>query len=123
MVGNLDTAFALPTIHSNQFPPPSNSLSAEVIEYDDGALFSYDPATGHFQVTSIKWVLVEACVSATFKAPPFHIEAEQTRINSDVVTNGAVTQGGGAMWSTGVFVDKYQRSAVKSGGDLSGGAV
>ncbi|WP_241602740.1 phage baseplate assembly protein V [Rosenbergiella nectarea] len=121
--GNLDTAFALPAIYSNQFPPPGDSLTAEVIEYEDGALFSYDPATGQFRVTGIKSLLVEASVSATYKTPQFNVEAEQTLINSDVVINGAVTQGGGAMSSNGVIVDKHQHSAVKFGGDISGDPV
>ncbi|PIJ42626.1 phage baseplate assembly protein V [Tatumella sp. OPLPL6] len=121
--GNLDTAFALPAIYSNQFPPPSNSLTAEVTEFEDGALFSYDPASGQLKVTGIKSLLVEASESLTYKTPQLHIEAEQTRINSDVVINGTVTQGGGVMSSNGIVVDKHHHEQVKKGTDLSGEPV
>jgi len=62
-------------------------------------------------------------ISATYKTSQFHVDAERTCINSDVVINDAVTQGGGAMLYNGVVVDKHQHSAVKLGGDLSGGPV
>ncbi|MEE7197080.1 phage baseplate assembly protein V, partial [Escherichia coli O110:H10] len=44
-------------------------------------------------------------------------------INSEVVINGGVTQGGGAMSSNGIVVDKHCHTGVKSGGDTSGGPV
>lgn len=36
MGGNLETAFALPAIYSNQFAPPSDSVDGCVTEYPDG---------------------------------------------------------------------------------------
>ena len=44
--GDLETAFALPAVYSNQYPPPSDSEDGSVTEYDDGGWFEYDPATG-----------------------------------------------------------------------------
>ena len=51
------------------------------------------------------------------------MEADTTRINSEMVINGGVTQGGGAMSSNGIVVDKHGHTGVKSGGDTSGGPV
>jgi hypothetical protein len=45
------------------------------------------------------------------------VEADTTRINSEVILNGGVTQGGGAMSSNGIVVDKHGHTGVKSGGD------
>lgn len=49
--GNLETAFALPAVYSNQFAPPSTSADACVTEHPDGGWFEYEPTTG-------RWYLV-----------------------------------------------------------------
>lgn len=121
--GNLETAFALPAIYSNEFPPPSDSESADVTQYGDGGWFEYDPATGRWYIRGIKSVVVEAADSITYKTSEFVVEADSTRFNSEVVINGGVTQGGGAMSSNGIVVDKHGHIGVKSGGDTSGGPV
>ncbi|EME1212657.1 phage baseplate assembly protein V [Salmonella enterica subsp. enterica serovar Anatum] len=95
MGGNLETAFVLPAIYSNQFAPPSDSVDGCVTEYPDGGWFEYEPATGRWHVRGIK----------------------------SMVINGGVTQGGGAMSSNGVVMDKHGHTGVKSGGDTSGGPV
>ncbi len=51
------------------------------------------------------------------------LEADRTRINSEVVINGGVTQGGGAMSSNGIVVDAHQHTGVLKGGDTTGGPV
>ena len=121
--GNLETAFALPAIYSNEFPPPSDSESADVTQYGDGGWFEYDPATGRWYIRGIKSVVVEAADSITYKTSEFVVEADSTRINSEVVINGGVTQGGGPMSSNGIVVDEHGHIGVKSGGDTSGGPV
>lgn len=45
---NLETAFALPAIYSNQFAPSSDSVDGCVTEYPDGGWFEYEPATGRW---------------------------------------------------------------------------
>ncbi|MFP5883165.1 hypothetical protein ACLD4H_21840, partial [Salmonella sp. 741265060_HSA] len=47
----------------------------------------------------------------------------RTRINSEVVINGGVTQGGGAMSSNGIVVDAHQHTGVLKGGANTGGPV
>ncbi|WP_102353828.1 phage baseplate assembly protein V [Escherichia coli] len=89
--GNLETAFALPAIYSNQFAPPSTSADACVTEHPDGGWFEYEPATGRWYVRGIKSMVIEAADNITMKTSEFVLEADRTRINSDVVINGGVT--------------------------------
>ena len=121
--GNLETAFALPAVYSNQFPPPSNSADGSVTEYPGGGWFEYEPETGRWYVRGIKSMLIEAADNVTFKTGEFVVEADTTRINSEVVINGGVTQGGDEMSSNVVVADKHGHTGVKSGGDKSGGPV
>ena len=121
--GNLETAFALPAVYSNQFPPPSDSEDGSVTEYPDGGWFEYEPETGRWYVRGIKSMVIEAADNVTFKTQNFVVEAETTRINSNMVINGAVNQGGGSMDSNGIVVDDHAHNKVKSGGDTSGGPV
>ena len=123
MGGNLETAFALPAIYSSQFAPPSNSVDGSVTQYPDGGWFEYDPATGRWHIRGIKSMVIEAADNITLKTAEFAVEADITRINSEVVINGAVTQGGGPMSSSGIVVDDHAHNNVKSGGDTSGGPV
>ncbi|WP_312153186.1 phage baseplate assembly protein V [Lelliottia nimipressuralis] len=121
--GNLETAFALPAVYSNRFPPPSNSEDGSVTAYPDGGWFEYEPATGRWHVRGIKSMVIEAADNITFKTAEFVVEADTTRINSEVVINGAVTQGGGPMSSNGIVVDDHAHIKVMKGGDTSGGPV
>ncbi len=105
MGGNLETAFALPAIYSSEFSPPSDSVDGCVTQYPDGGWFEYEPATGRWHVKGIKSMVIEAAENITLKTSEFVVEADNTRINSEVVINGAVTQGGGAMSSNGIVVD------------------
>jgi phage baseplate assembly protein V len=123
MGGNLETAFALPAIYSSQFSPPSDSVDGCVTQYPDGGWFEYEPTTGCWHVKGIKSVVIEAADNITLKTAEFVVEADTTRINSEVVINGAVNQGGGPMSSNGIVVDDHAHNKVKSGGDTSGGPV
>lgn len=123
MGGNLATAFVLPAINSNQFPPPSSSPEGSVTQYPDGGWFEYEPATGRWYIKGIKSMVVEAADTITFKTAQFVVEADNTRINSEVVINGSVTQGGGAMSSNGIVVDSHNHTGVSKGGATTGGPV
>lgn len=121
--GNLETAFALPAVYSNQFPPPSDSDDGNVTAYDDGGWFEYEPSTGRWYVRGIKSMVIEAGDNITLKTGEFVVEADTTRINSEVVINGGVTQGGGAMSSNGIVVDDHEHTGVLKGGSNTGGPV
>lgn len=92
--GNLETAFALPAVYSNQFAPPSTSADACVTEHPDGGWFEYEPATGRWYVRGIKSMVIEAADNITMKTSEFVLEADRTRINSEVVINGGVNAAG-----------------------------
>ncbi|QCT18524.1 phage baseplate assembly protein V [Jejubacter calystegiae] len=123
MGGNLETAFALPAIYSDQFAAPSDSEAGSVTAYPDGGWFEYEPATGRWYVKGIKSMVIEAADNITLKTGEFVVEAGRTRINSEVAINGGVTQGGGAMSSNGIVVDAHKHTGVKAGSDTSGGPV
>ena len=89
----------------------------------DGGWFEYEPATGRWYVRGIKSMVIEAADNITLKTSEFVLEADHTRINSEVVINGGVTQGGGAMSSNGIVVDAHQHTGVLKGGDTTGGPV
>ena len=91
MGGNLETAFALPAIYSSQFSPPSDSFDASGTQYPDRGWFEYEPATARWHGRGIKSMVIEAADNITLKTAEFVVEADTTRINSEVVINGAVT--------------------------------
>ncbi|HDZ2196610.1 TPA: phage baseplate assembly protein V, partial [Klebsiella pneumoniae] len=55
----------------------------------------------------------------TCKTGEFVIEADTTRINSNVILNGDVTHGGGEMASNGIVADKHKHPG-DSGGTTGG---
>lgn len=119
--GHLETAFALPAIYSDEFPPPSDSEDGSVTQYPDGGWFEYEPATGRWLIKGIKSVLIEASDSIELKTGQLIVTADQMQVNAETVMNGDVTQSGGAMSSNGVVVDSHVHGRVKSGPDTSGG--
>lgn len=131
--GNLETAFALPAIYSDTFPPPDYSEDGSTTVFKDGGWFQYEPKTGQLLIKNIKSVLIEASEKIELNTAQFVVNAELTRLNSptvitgetavngSTVINGDVTQGGGDMSSNGVVVHTHKHGGVKSGVDMSGG--
>ncbi|MCP1205487.1 phage baseplate assembly protein V [Pantoea sp. B550] len=119
--GNLETAFALPAIYSEAFPPPDYSEDGTTTVFKDGGWFQYEPQTGLLLIKNIKSVRIEAADGIQLITDALGIEASQTRINGDTTMNGDVTQGGGSMRSNGIVVHTHKHGGVKSGGDTSGG--
>jgi len=119
--GNLETAFALPAIYSDAFPPPDYSENGSTTVFNDGGWFQYEPDTGQLLIKNIKSVRIEAADGIQLITGQLGVDARQMLINSETVMNGAVTHGGGDMSSNGVVVDKHKHGGVKSGGDTSGG--
>ncbi|MBD8153003.1 phage baseplate assembly protein V [Pantoea agglomerans] len=119
--GNLETAFALPAIYSEAFPPPDYSEDGDTTEYSDGGFFQYDPARNLWLIRGVKNVLVEGAENMELNTKKFALNADEAVINAAMKINGAVTQSGGAMSSNGVVVDKHVHGKVKNGTDTSGG--
>ncbi|MFA1284039.1 phage baseplate assembly protein V [Citrobacter telavivensis] len=103
--GELDTAFVLPAIFSDDHPAPSASADALHIAFPDGAVVEYEPDTGALTAGGIKTAAVTASESLTATVPLVLVKAD-TRIMLDspevVCTNKLITgsievQKGGTM--------------------------
>ncbi|HEP1391388.1 TPA: phage baseplate assembly protein V [Escherichia coli] len=103
--GELDTAFVLPAIFSDDYPAPSASADALHIAFPDGAVIEYEPETSALTVSGIKTADITASESITATVPMVLVRAD-TRITLDtpevVCTNKLITgsievQKGGTM--------------------------
>ncbi|MEI7073302.1 phage baseplate assembly protein V [Pectobacterium versatile] len=92
--GELDTAFVLPGIYSDDNPAPSASADAYHVSFPDGAVIEYEPATGALTVSGIKTATLTASESLTATVPLVTVKAS-TRITLDtpevVCTNKLIT--------------------------------
>lgn len=138
--GELDTAFVLPGIYSDDNPAPSASADAWLVEFPDGAVMSYEPETGALTVTGIKTADVTASDSVAVSVPVVLIKAD-TRVTLDtpevVCTNklttgmlevkqggkmsGNIEHSGGAFTSNGVQVDKHGHGGIRRGDEWTDG--
>ncbi|KTS14691.1 baseplate assembly protein [Pantoea dispersa] len=137
--GNLETAFALPAIYSEAFPPPDYSEDGSTTVFKDGGWFQYEPESGQLLIRNIKSVLIEASDKIELNTAHFVVNADQTLLNSPTVItgdtaihggtelnggakiSGDVTQGGGKMSSNGVVVDDHDHGGVQRGGSRTDG--
>ncbi|HAN6284528.1 phage baseplate assembly protein V [Escherichia coli] len=103
--GELDTAFVLPGIFSDDNPAPSASADAWQVVFPDGAVIEYEPETSALTVSGIKTADVTASGSITATVPLVLVKAS-TSITLDtpevICTNKLTTatlevQKGGAM--------------------------
>ena len=103
--GELDTAFVLPGIFSDENPAPSASADVWHISFPDGAVFEYEPKTSALTVSGIKTADVTASESVSVTVPVVMGKAS-SRITLDspevVCTNKLITgslevQNGGTM--------------------------
>lgn len=138
--GELDTAFVLPGIFSDDHPAPSASADAFHITFPDGAVIEYEPETGALTVSGIKTADVTASDSIAVTVPVVTVKAE-TRITLDTpevvctnkltaatleVTEGGTMSGdiehtGGTFKSNGVAVDKHGHGGIQRGDDWTEG--
>ncbi|EOL9020158.1 phage baseplate assembly protein V [Cronobacter dublinensis] len=138
--GELDTAFVLPGIFSDDNPAPSASADAVHLAFPDGAVIEYEPASGALQVSGIQTASISAAKSATVTVPVV-IVAASTRITLDtpevVCTNklitgtlevqkggkmeGDIQHSGGTFTSNGVQVDDHDHGGVERGGSWTEG--
>lgn len=138
--GELDTAFVLPGIFSDDHPAPLASADAWHVVFPDGAVMEYEPKNSALTVSGIKTADVTASGSLTATVPEVLIRAS-TRITLDtpevICTNKLTTatlevqQGGklqgnidhtsGAFTSNRVQVDNHNHGSVQSGGSWTKG--
>lgn len=138
--GELDTAFVLPAIFSDDHAAPSASTDAWHVSFPDGAVMEYEPETGALTVSGIKTADVTASESITATVPVVMVKAS-TRVTLDspevVCTNklitatlevqeggkmsGDIEHSGGAFTSNGVQLDDHGHGAVQRGGGWTEG--
>lgn len=138
--GELDTAFVLPGIFSDDNPAPSASPDAFHVSFPDGAVIEYEPENGALTVSGIKTADVTASDSITATVPVVLVKAS-SRITLDtpevVCTNklttgtlevqkggtmrGNIEHTGGTLKSNGVQVDNHAHGNVQSGGSWTKG--
>lgn len=138
--GELDTAFVLPGVYSDEHNAPSASADALHVAFPDGAVIEYEPETGALTVSGIKTADITASESLAATVPLVTVRA-QTRITLDtpevVCTNklitgslevqaggtmkGNISHSGGALTSNGVQVDSHNHGGVQKGGSWTEG--
>jgi phage baseplate assembly protein V len=138
--GELDTAFVLPGIYSDEHNAPSASADALHVAFPDGAVIEYEPETGALTVSGIKTADITASESLTATVPLVTVRA-QTRITLDTpevvctnklitgslevqaggTMNGNISHSGGALTSNGVQVDNHNHGGVQKGGSWTEG--
>ena len=138
--GELDTAFVLPGIFSDDHPAPSASTDAFHVSFPDGAVIEYEPQNSALTVSGIKTANVTASDSITATVPVVLVKAS-TRITLDtpevVCTNklttgtlevqkggkmsGNIEHTGGTFTSNGVHVDDHDHGGVERGGSWTEG--
>ncbi|CAI1573501.1 Phage P2 baseplate assembly protein gpV [Serratia proteamaculans] len=133
--GELDTAFVLSGIFSDNFPAPSASADALHITFPDGAVMEYEPASGALSVTGIKTanvqasesitastkvVVVKAAESITLDTPEVICTNKLTAGTLEVKKGGAmtgnITHTGGSITSNGVVMHTHIHGGVQTGG-------
>ncbi len=138
--GELDTAFVLPGIFSDDHPAPSASSDAFHVTFPDGAVIEYEPENRALTVSGIKTADVTASESITAIVPVVLVKAE-TRITLDtpevVCTNKLITgtlevkKAGRCrehrahrrkFTSNGVQVDAHDHGGVEPGGNWTKGS-
>lgn len=115
--GELDTAFVLPAIFSDDYPAPSASADALHIAFPDGAVIEYEPETSALTVSGIKTAAVTASESLTATVPLVLVKAD-TRITLDtpeVVCTNKLTTGSIEVQKGGTMKGDIEHS----GGSLS----
>lgn len=122
--GELDTAFVMPGVFSDEFPAPSASADAMHVTFPDGAVIEYEPKTGALLATGIKSATVSASEKVAVTAQLITCMAT-TRITLDtpeVVCTNKLTTGtieikqGGSITSNGIAVHTHKHGGVQTGG-------
>jgi phage baseplate assembly protein V len=140
MGGELDTAFVLPGIYSDDNTAPSASADALHVSFPDGAVIEYEPETSALTVSGIKTADVTASESVVVTVPLVTVKASQkiTLDTPEVVCTSKLTTGtlevlkggkmsgniehsGGTFTSNGVQVDDHGHGGIERGNSWTEG--
>ncbi|QCR37048.1 phage baseplate assembly protein V [Nissabacter sp. SGAir0207] len=119
--GELDTAFVLPGIFSDQFPAPSASADAVHLSFPDGAVIEYEPETGALRAEGIQSGLIKAATKITLDTPEVectqHLKAASLEVTQGGTLTGSITHRGGTFSSNGIVLDTHTHGGVERGGN------
>ncbi|VDZ76690.1 phage tail protein [Salmonella bongori] len=138
--GELDTAFVLPGIFSDDNPAPSASADAWHVVFPDGAVMEYEPETGALTVSGIQDCRCDGIgvhyrhrAGGTGKSGrtyhPRHPEVVCTNklttatleVQKGGTMRGNIEHTGGTLKSNGVQVDDHGHGGVQRGGSWTEG--
>lgn len=138
--GELDTAFVLPGIFSDEFPPPSASANGLYLSFPDGATLHYEPDSGELLADGIKTAVINASESVNVTAPNITcaasvkilLDTPEVECTNNLTTatlnvkkggtmGGNITHTGGKFSSNGVVVDSHDHGGVQRGGSYTEG--
>ena len=132
--GELDTAFVLPGIFSDDNPAPSASADAWHVAFPDGAVIEYEPETSALTVSGIKTadvtasesiiatvplVLVKASTSITLDTPEVICTNKLTTTTLEVQKGGTmkgnIEHTGGSLSSNGKVLHTHKHPGDSGG--------
>ncbi|MDR3429020.1 phage baseplate assembly protein V [Silvimonas sp.] len=142
--GDPAAAIVLGSLPSNDFPAPTTSETLHCTQYSDGAVISYDTASGSLTVSGIKTAEVTASGAVVLRAATVTIDAQQTTIKGACTVQGPFAymagmsgaDGGngqgtaisgqfshkdGKLSSNGVVLDSHDHGNVQNGGGRTDG--
>lgn len=138
--GELDTAFVLPGIFSDDFPPPSASADGLYLSFPDGATLHYEPDRGELLADGIKTAVINASESVNATAPTITcaasvkilLDTPEVECTNNLTTatlnvkkggqmSGDIEHSGGKFSSNGVVLDDHDHGSVLRGGDYTEG--
>ncbi|ELV2795559.1 phage baseplate assembly protein V [Enterobacter ludwigii] len=122
--GELDTAFVLAGIFSDDNPVPSASPDALHVSFPDGAVIEYEPKSSAL-ITATVPVVVKASSRITLDTPEVVCTNKLTTVTLEVqkggTMSGNIEHTGGTLKSNGVQVDSHAHGNVQSGGSWTKG--
>ena len=114
--GDLNAAVALRGIYSETAPAPAASGSVHVTQYADGAVISYDDASGQLLASGVTSASVQASGSVTLDAP-------HTTVTGQLLVQGLLTYQAGMAGTGGAGGTTITGPITQSGGALSSNGV
>ena len=123
--GELTTAFVLPGIFSDAFPPPSASQDAVCWQFPDGAQIAYEPQSGALTASGIQSASIQAAVKITLDAPLVEctrqLKAKTFELTDGGSLKGDVSHSGGRFSSNGIVAHSHVHAGVSSGNSQTAG--
>lgn len=139
MNGELTTAFIIGSLYSQAHTAPSHSAEARHETFSDGAVFEYEPKTGHAKLTGIQTadinasnhitataqnVTINASVAVHLNTPnvicSHNLSCATLNVTKGGEMHGSITHTGGTFSSNGIVVDTHTHGGVERGGSTTG---